>query len=231
MTFLPNEEYQSQIPALQLLINLGYTYLTPNEALIERQGKLTNVLLENILREQLKRINRIHHKGSQYLFSEENIQSAVQKLKSFKYDGLVRTNELLYDLLTLGTSQEQIVEGDVRSFDLSYIDWKHPERNIFHVVSEYSVERARTTDTNRPDIVLFVNGIPLCVIECKAPGIEVGKGVEQIIGYQQDDAIPQLFIYSQVLLSVNKNAGQYGTVGTPKKFWGIWKEKEDKEST
>jgi type I restriction enzyme, R subunit len=226
-----NESYQSQIPALQLLINLGYTYLTPSAALGERLGKQTNVLLENILRVQLKKINRIYHKGQEFLFSEENIQSAIQKLKAYKFDGLVRTNEVLYDLLTLGTSQEQVVEGDTRSFNLNYIDWKHPERNVFHVVPEFSVERSRSTETNRPDIVLFVNGIPLGVIECKASGVEVGKGIEQLIGYQQDEAIPHLFVYSQLLLSVNKNAGQYGTVGTPKKFWGVWKEKEDKESS
>lgn len=209
--FAWNEEHLSQIPALQLLIYLGYNYLTPAEVMQERQEKWSNVLLENILREQLKKINRIYHKGREYLFSEENIQSAIQKLKSWQYDSLLRTNELLYDQLTLGTSFEQVVEGDKRSFNLAYIDWKHPENNAFHVAAEFSVERSRSIETSRPDIVLFVNGIPFCVIECKAPGIEITKGVEQLIGYQQDDAIPHLFVYTQLLVSINKNAGQYGT--------------------
>ena len=112
--FISNEKYQSQFPALQLLINMVYNFLTPAEALKERLDRESNVLLENILREQIKRINRIYHKGQEYLFSEENVQSAIQKLKAVKYDGLVRTNEQIYDLLTLGTSQEQIVEGDTR---------------------------------------------------------------------------------------------------------------------
>ncbi|WP_293690011.1 type I restriction endonuclease, partial [Thiolapillus sp.] len=97
-----NEKYLSQIPALQQLINLGFEYLPPDQALAARQGKAGNVLLEEVLREQLREINRIHHKGRDYLFSEENIQSAVQKLKNVKYDGLLKTNEAIHELLTLG---------------------------------------------------------------------------------------------------------------------------------
>ena len=103
------------------------------------------------------------------MFSEENIQSAIQKLKTVQYDGLQKTNEAIYDLITLGTALEQTIEGDSKSFTLNYIDWKNPANNAFHAVAEFSVERARSTETARPDIVLFVNGIPLVVIECKAP--------------------------------------------------------------
>lgn len=67
---------------------------------------------------------------------------------------------------------EQAIEGDSKSFNMNYIDWRNPSRNRFHVTAEYSVERSRSTETARPDIVLFVNGIPFCVIECKAPQVE-----------------------------------------------------------
>ena len=80
--FATNEKLTSQIPALQLLIGLGFEFLTPAEALRERQNRTSNVLLESILRNQLKEINRIRYKGSEYLFSEENVQSAIQKLKT-----------------------------------------------------------------------------------------------------------------------------------------------------
>ena len=89
-----NEKYLSQIPALQLLINLGFEYLSPSKALTARLGKTGNILLEGILADQLKRINRIQHKGRQFLFSEENIQTAIQKLKNINYDGLLKTNDL-----------------------------------------------------------------------------------------------------------------------------------------
>lgn len=222
--FQINEKYLSQIPALQLLINLGFEYLTPVDALRERQNRTSNVLLEEILRKQLKEINRIRFKGNEYLFSEENIQSAIQKLKNIKYDGLIRTNEVIYDLITLGTAMEQTIEGDSKSFNLNYVDWLNPSRNKFHITVEYCVERSRSTETTRPDIVLFVNGIPFSVIECKAPQVEIEQAVSQSIRNQNDDYIPRLFIYSQLVLGVNKNNALYATTGTAAKFWGVWKE-------
>ena len=223
-TFATNEKNLSQIPALQLLINLGYEFLTPSEAFRERQGRYSNVLLENILRNQLKEINRIRYRGGEYLFSEENVQSAIQKLKNIKYDGLLKTNEAIYDLITLGTSLEQTIEGDSKSFTMNYIDWRNPSRNAFHVTVEYSIERSRSTETVRPDIVLFVNGIPFCVIECKAPQIEVEQAVSQSIRNQNDDYIPKLFTYVQMVLALNKNSAMYATTGSAAKFWSVWKE-------
>lgn len=225
-----NEKYLSQIPALQLLINLGFEYLPPERALAERRRKAGNVLLEGILREQLKRLNRINYKGREFLFSEENIQTAIQKLKNVKYDGLLKTNEAVYDLITLGTALEQTIEGDSKSFNLNYIDWRNPERNAFHVTAEFSVERSRSTETVRPDIVLFVNGIPLAVIECKSPKVEVEQAISQSIRNQGDDYIPRLFVYAQLVMGINKNDARYATAGTSAKFWSGWKERPDKEA-
>ena len=224
-----NEEYLSQIPALQQLINLGFKYLTPEQAAFERQGKLSGVLLEGILRNQLKAINRIQHKGQEYRFSEENIQSAIQKLKNVKWDGQQKTNEAVYDLLTLGTALEQSIEGDSKSFTLRYIDWADWTNNVFHVTAEYSIERTRSNETARPDLVLFVNGIPFAVVECKSPKMELEQAVSQCIRNQQDEYIPKLFSYVQLVMAVNKNAAKYATAGTAKKFWSVWQELRDKD--
>ncbi|MCO5097495.1 MAG: type I restriction endonuclease subunit R [Rhodocyclaceae bacterium] len=219
-----DETYLSQIPALQVLVNLGFEYLTPAEALTARGGKAGNVLLEEILRSQLKAQNRIQHKGATWLFSEENIQSAIQRLKNVKYDGLLKTNEAVYDLLTLGVALEQSIEGDVKSFTLNYVDWRNPDNNVYHVTAEFSVERTRSYETARPDIVLFVNGIPFAVIECKSPKVEVEQAISQMIRNQRDEYIPRLFTYAQMVLGVNKNDARYATTGTPAKFWSKWKE-------
>ncbi|MDD3761185.1 MAG: type I restriction endonuclease subunit R [Acidithiobacillus sp.] len=225
--FTFNEKHLSQIPALQLLVNLGYSYLTPAQAISLRGGRLSNVLLEDVLRDSLKRINRIQHKGGVYLFSEENIQSAIQRLKNVKYDGLLKTNEAVYDLLTLGVALEQSVEGDLRSFTLNYIDWRNPENNVYHVSAEFAVERARSHETARPDILLFVNGIPFAVIECKSPKTEVAQAVSQTIRNQRDEYIPALFTYVQLVLGTNKNECKYATVGTPAKYWSVWREEHE----
>lgn len=219
-----DEKYLSQIPALQVLINLGYRYLTPAEALAARGGKAGHVLLEDILREQLKKLNRIQHKGGSYLFSEENIQSAIQRLKNVKYDGLLKTNEAVYDLLTLGVALEQAIEGDLKSFTLNYVDWRNPSNNVYHIAAEFAVERARSTETARPDIVLFVNGIPFAVIECKSPKVEIGQAISQMIRNQRDEYIPRLFTTVQMVLGLNKNEARYATIGTPARFWSTWKE-------
>jgi len=226
-TFAFSEKHLSQIPALQLLINLGYEYVPPERALPLRGGRLGNVILDEILREQLKRINRITYKGGEYLFSEENVQTAIQKLKSVRYDGLQRTNENVYDLLTLGTTLEQTIEGDSKSFNLRYIDWEHPENNAFHVTAELAVERTRSDETARPDVVLFVNGIPLAVIECKAPAEELEQAISQQIRNQSVEYIPQLFTFAQLLVAANKNEARYGTVGTTPPFWAQWRELRD----
>ena len=219
-----DEKFLSQIPALQLLVNLGYQYLTPAEAVAARGGKAGNVLLEEILREQLKKLNRIQHKGGSYLFSEENIQSAIQRLKNVKYDGLLKTNEAVYDLLTLGVALEQSVEGDLKSFTLNYVDWRNPASNVYHVAAEFAVERTRSVETCRPDVVLFVNGIPFAVLECKSPRVEVAQAISQTIRNQRDEYIPRLFTYVQTVLALNKNEARYATIGTPARFWSKWKE-------
>jgi type I site-specific restriction-modification system R (restriction) subunit len=147
-----------------------YSYLRPQEVYLERKGKLGNVLLEGILADQLKRLNRVRYRGKEQEFTQASIQSAIQSLKEIPFDGLVRTSEQIYDLLSLGKALEQTVDGDTKSFTLQYIDWRDPNNNVFHVAEEFEVERTGSKELCRPDIVLFVNGIPLSVIECKHPG-------------------------------------------------------------
>jgi len=225
-----SEQTTSQIPALHLLQNLGFDYLTPQEALQMRDGRLRNVLLEEILVGWLREHNRIHYKDHEYPFSEGNIFSAIEALRVDIPEGLVRTNEKVYDLLTLGKSMQQSIGGDLRSFTLHYIDWLNPERNVYHVTEEFSVERAGSEKTRRPDILLFVNGIPLVVIECKSSDIKdpLDQAVSQNIRNQKEGEIPHLFYFSQILLGVCGNGAKYATTATEAKYWSVWKEKEDR---
>lgn len=223
------EDHISQIPALQLLVNLGYTYLAPEEALNERGGKTSNVILEGILGKQLHEINRIRYKGGVYSFSNNNITAAIHALKNIPYDGLVRTNEKVYDLLSLGKAFEETILDSTKSFDLKYVNWDEPEKNVFHVTEEFEVMQADGRGHRIPDLVLFVNGIPFAVIECKRPDIKnpMGEAVSQNIRNQTDEFIPDLFVYSQMLLALSKNEAKYATTGTQAKFWAIWKEREN----
>ncbi|MFT3991725.1 MAG: type I restriction endonuclease subunit R [Luteolibacter sp.] len=216
----------SQIPALRFLQQLGYDYLSPEEVAVERKGKLGRVLLEDTLARQLQRLNRISFKGKEVPFNQENIGKAIEALRDIPFEGLVRTSEKVYDLLTLGKSLDQTIDGETKGFSLRYIDWENPWNNTFHVTAEYEVERTGSHETRRPDIVCFVNGIPFVVIECKRPDEKhsLEQAVRQNLRNQKAEEIPQLFVHSQLLLALNKNDGSYATTGTPLKFWAKWRE-------
>ena len=223
------EDHISQIPALQLLQNMGYTYLTPDEVLKERQGKLSNVILEDILEQQLFKINKIQFKGKVYPFSPASIRGAIDALKDVPlFDGLVTTNSKIYDLLTLGKSFEEAIGNDRKSFTINYIDWNNLENNRFHVVEEFEVNRTSSDKKYRPDIVLFVNGIPLGIIECKRPDIKepLEQAISQHLRNQMEDGIPHLYKYSQILLALTSNKALYATTGVPRKFWAAWREQK-----
>ncbi len=154
-------------------------------------------------------------------------------------DGLIKTSEKIFDLLTLGKSYMENIQGDRKSYDLKYIDWDQPGNNVYHVTDEYNVETSLFDGSHRqPDIVLFINGIPIVVIECKRPDISdpVEEAISQHIRNQKNREIPQLFTFSQILIALcpsnsnkNKNRCMYGTTGTERKFWYPWKEQTPPE--
>lgn len=222
------EIHDSQAPALELLQKLGWEYISPAQTVRERDGLLSNVLLEDILAKQLDRINDFEYKGERYQFSTGTIQAAINTLKTIPDEGLSITNEKIYDLLTLGKSFTETIQGDSKGFTLRYIDWEHIENNSFHVTDEYEVEGIR--GKRRPDLVLFVNGIPFVVIENKRRDQDesIDEAISQMLRNQRkDEGIPRLFFFAQLLLAMQPNEVKYGTTGTPAKFWSVWKEDND----
>ena len=223
-----NELPISQEPAVEVLRNMGYTEIDSKDA-EEMRGSLANVLLKPILKKKINEFNSFSYKKKSYKFSERNVDQAIRDLDEDMTDGLVKTNEKIFDSLMLGRAyQETLEDGTKRSFNLQFIDWENIENNDFHVVQEFSVERENRKDNARPDIVLFVNGIPLAVIECKKSSISIEQGISQMIRNQSQGYIPHLFKFIQVVMSTNKNETKYATASTPAKFWTIWHEKNEK---
>lgn len=219
----------SQKPALELLQKLGYQYLSPEEALELRGGKTSNVLLEDILRQQLRQLNSIRiGSHSEARFSEQNIENGVAAMRNVPMEGgYLNANEAVYNMLTLGKAFEQSIDGDKKSYTMRYIDWQHPENNVFHVTEEFAVTRAGSNDTYRPDIVLFVNGIPLVVIECKRPDVKGAEeqAISQHLRNQKEDGIRSLYVYSALLLAIGNSFGSYATTGSAAQFWCKWHER------
>lgn len=220
------EDNISKYPAIELLCKLGFEYISPEDCMSQR-GTLYDVLLKDILRKQLNAINQFEFGGIIYKFTADNVEKTIKDLDEPLTDGLVRTSEKIYNALMLGKSYlEKLADGTSKSFNLKYIDWEHPENNVYHVTEEFSCDSWDKQKNARPDIVVFVNGIPFAVIECKASTISEDQAVEQMIRNQGKDYIPQLFKYAQIVVATNKNAVKYATCGTGKNFWSVWREEQ-----
>jgi type I restriction enzyme R subunit len=227
-----SENIDSQLPALRFLQKLDWRYIAPENSIQERGGIKSNVILEGILESQLKKINSFEYKGATYPFSEGNIHAAIHSLKNVPDEGLVRTSERVYDLINLGKSFEETIQGDRKSFTINYIDWVNLDNNVYHITDEYEVEGLR--ETRRPDLVLFINGIPIVVIENKRrdKNASIEESISQTIRNQKkDEGIPRLFHYAQLLLAVQPNEVKYATTDTAAKFWSYWREEQDIEDT
>lgn len=230
------EEYSAKLPALALMTNLGWSFLSPDEALAARSGKQDEVVLRQMLRSELQK-RRFTFGGKTYPLSEKAIDNLVAEVCSPALnEGLLTANERLYNHLLYGISVTEFVDGKKANPTISLIDWQDPANNRFVFTEEFSVTKTGGVESRRPDIVCFVNGIPLVVIEAKRPdgyaakgskkGPTIDEGISQSLRNQRHDEIPQLFAYSQLLLSINGNEGRYGTCGTPQKFWAAWREED-----
>ncbi len=230
-SFNPTEKYQSQIPAVQLLVNLGFEPLSQKQVEQLRSRKQDQVLLEDILEERLLKLNQFIVKNQTHLFDLADAQEAIRQLKPSpeKIKGLRGTNEAIYDLLMLGTTIRKTINGDSKSHSFRYIDWENPKNNRYHFAPEFSVSRLGGKKSKRCDIVCFVNGIPFIVIENKSPHTSLKKAESQLIEYQTEENIPHLFYYAQLLFSMNRAGGKYATVGSSMGYWLTWQDEKTEE--
>ena len=162
------EEAASKLPALHVLMAMGWHYLSSAEALALR-GSERGVLLEPVMRERLKG-HRFDFKGQTYPLSSGGIDQVVREISAMGLnEGLIPANEAIYKHLTLGITVTEFVDGQRTAVTVPLIDWADPAANILQVTEELSVERPAGMGRYRPDVVCYVNGIPLVVIEAKRP--------------------------------------------------------------
>jgi len=229
------EQYSSHIPALQTIMSLGWAFM-PTVECAELRGGNKAVILKSVLIEVLKK-RRFDYKGQEYPLSNNAIDQIVRDLSAPQMqEGLLTANEKIYNALVLGVTVTEFVDGKKHSATIPIIDWENPQNNSLIVTEEFEVLTTDGVHTRRPDIVCFVNGLPLAVIEAKRPESGnpnksmVEEGISQSIRNQKPDEIPNLFAYSQLLLSISGTDGRYGTTKTPKKFWAKWSEEEIDEA-
>ena len=211
-----DEASSSQTPALLQLINLGYDYIPRNEVNNHRESK-SQYILHDIAKKALREIN-------EDIISDKSIDEALYALEKTKLDdGMIKASEDVYSNLLGGVSVPEIIDGKKTSPQLKFINWQEPEKNVYHVVAEFEIEEDQN---RRPDIVLFVNGIPFAVIECKKASVPVDEAVYQMIRNQKFAQTPKFFLFPQILIATNINEIKYGTMLTPFEFYSVWKEKD-----
>lgn len=219
-----NERRESQERAIKQLQSMGYVYVSPAEAERKREH-LSKVIFRDELCKFLS-AQSFTYRNKITAFADQTIGKALDDIDVPLQNGLLPTSKAIYDTLLLGRSyEEHLHDGGKQSFDLHFIDWEHPEKNIWQVTEEFSVERSNGKYA-RPDIILMVNGIPLVVIECKRSSVDVAEGITQNVRNWQPDYIPQLFKFAQLVIAMNPNEVYYGTCGTPANFYVKWQEED-----
>ena len=226
-----DEAKQSQLPLVELLVNMGYTYISREQALAQRGGDTSKYLLHDIARQSLMAINDYERDGENVKFSEVDVATAVDELEATRVEGLIDTSKDIFHTImpkTGGKTIEVFADGKRESKSFRYIEFSGGgKNNQYHVTVEYKVTGRETI---RCDVVCFVNGIPMAVIENKKSSVGYEKGIDQLIRYQKAEFAQKLFIYPQLLIAADSTNWYYGTTGTPAKFYASWREKEQSEA-
>lgn len=216
-----NERHLSEDPAVELLQSIGYTYVSP-EALEGERASLKEAVLSSRLAAALKRLNP--------WLSEANAAQAMRRITQVPATSLAEANQAIHTSLTYGVALEQDRGGGRKSHTVRFLDFDEPERNEWIVTCQYRVLGSKKHIV--PDIVVFVNGLPLAVIECKSPTIGDGwkaEAVKQLRRYQEandrwrQQGAPKLFETAQILVGACGERAVYGTVGTAERFFLEWK--------
>jgi type I restriction enzyme R subunit len=220
-----NEDNLSEKPAIEQLKRLGYDYIHGDEFdpdlkdRCERASRREVVLIDR-LRKKLKEINE----G----LTENTINKAIRRVTHIQAEGLIEINQKFHRDLIAGISIEQDTDGHRQKKTVRFIDFESPEKNEFLIVNQFWVKGPSETD--RPDIVIFINGIPLVVIECKSPVAKQGgldRALAQLVRYQKE--IPQLFHTNQILIGLNLFGAKYGAVGAETEHYHEWKDTGEKK--
>ena len=196
------------------LVDLGYTYLSPEQQESLRPD-LSSALLLPTLTEALQRLNP----G----ITPAQIQAITRKLSDLPPNNLVQNNRFIHQFLTDGVTLEVLTPDGMRGKRFQLIDHTHPEKNTFTVTNQYTLHH--NNQARRPDVVILVNGIPLVVIELKNPTDEnatVQKAYQQLVNYT--NAIPALFHTNAFMVASDGYDAIAGTITSPRSRFIPWKE-------
>ncbi len=214
---MPSPEYQySELPAINLFQQLGYQYY--DGCVSDERENISEVILKDRLMQAIKRINP--------WLTEANCQKAYNKITSVQGSSLMEINQQIWELLR-GSSYniKQVINGKEEFKPVSFIDYQNPDNNDFLVVNQFRCHGK--TLNSIPDLIVFLNGLPIAVIECKAPGAHnaFDNAYRDLKFYESNSE--KLFHYNQIVAAVYGVGGKYGAISSPATFYSVFKTTAD----
>lgn len=237
MSGRPSELAYVEKPTLKHLNQLGWNIIELDETTRndpEKTGRenLRQVILPKVLLGSIKRLNP--------WLTDEQASKVIERLTNYEFTktDLLGNNKSIFTILTENTFSD-IDETDGVSKNISLIDFleadsfdKTSPKNDFRAVSQFKVQIPATEQHIVPDIVLFVNGLPLVVIECKAPDVDapIAEAIEQLLRYQNrrdesiHEGVPELFFYNQLVVATSGRDAKYSTITGTAPHFLEWKD-------
>ncbi|MCZ4558172.1 HsdR family type I site-specific deoxyribonuclease [Rhodococcus maanshanensis] len=229
------EYSESEKPLLDQLAGLGWSHIegSKSEAAITGRESFRESVIESRLQKALRRINP--GPNDQPWFDDSRLSEAISALTRTETGKLIEINERMTERILEGVSVAGLPDWDQgRSQRIKFIEFDHPERNDFLAVSQFRVDEpgGQAKKFVMPDVVLFVNGIPLVVIECKSPYVTdpMAEGINQLRRYanQRDFGAPEgnerLFWTNQFVVSTYGDKARVGTFTSEAEHFLEWKD-------
>jgi type I restriction enzyme, R subunit len=194
------EYLQSELPALELFQVLGYEYL--DAAVEDTRASINEVILQDRLKSSLQKINP--------WLSDNSLEKVIRTVTNIQASTLMEANQTLFELITKKDSITEKPTPEGKPQPVFIIDYENIENNDFLVVNQMKYHGARNNSI--PDIVVYINGLPLAVIEAKSPKVSITDAIGDLEYYQSNS--PKLFHYNQICVGINKGKALYGTIGS-----------------
>jgi type I restriction enzyme, R subunit len=231
---LPSEYTEVEFSLIEQLRSMGWEYVagSTEDPAATGRASFREILLSHRLRAALGRINR--DPDDTPWLDEVRISQAVNTLEHVPATKLLEANERVTGLLLKGTQVEGLPCWDAgREQTVRYIDWDKPENNEFVVINQFRVDPPGGWKYSVPDLVLFVNGVPVVVIECKSPAATdpMQEGITQLLRYsnqrdwfEEDEGVEKLFHPNQLLISTYGLQARVGSIGAGYEHYLEWKD-------
>jgi type I restriction enzyme R subunit len=212
------EYLQSELPALVLFQKLGYKF--NNASVLDEREDITDTVLTSRLRTSIKRLNP--------WISDNNLEKVYNTITSVTGTSVMEINQKIWDIIRGGTLTVKQRIGDSEEFHpVHFVDYQNPNNNDFLVINQ--IKFHGKFQHSVPDIMVYLNGMPIAVIECKSPTAQ--NAWDNAFGdlkYYQENS-EKLFHFNQICVGLWKDGGRYGAINAPQQFYSVYRSHKDED--